>query len=170
MATDDPVASVLLSSQDASDEDLARRLQDLDFQDNSHSSTDSSWQVVKSRKNQKESVAEDLHLDNSENAQDEKTQDENAQDDLNAFGFDSELGHIVGNWFDFDDSRISSIHPSTIETQFSGAESAYILVYRSRNLGIHHAEAPSVWVDPILLGRLFLLFFLIFNYLGGGGF
>jgi ubiquitin carboxyl-terminal hydrolase 40 len=37
-------------------------------------------------------------------------------------------------WYEFNDSRVSSIWPSSIEKMFSGRESAYMLFYRSRSL------------------------------------
>ena len=36
------------------------------------------------------------------------------------------------HWFDFDDSRITPIYPSTISKQFKGKESAYMLFYRRK--------------------------------------
>ncbi|XP_013405600.1 ubiquitin carboxyl-terminal hydrolase 40 isoform X3 [Lingula anatina] len=43
----------------------------------------------------------------------------------------SEEGHC---WFDFNDSRVQSIHEREIEKQFSGRESAYMLFYRKKSM------------------------------------
>lgn len=37
-------------------------------------------------------------------------------------------------WFDFNDSRVQPIHETTIQTQFSGRESAYMLFYRQKRM------------------------------------
>lgn len=37
-------------------------------------------------------------------------------------------------WFDFNDSRVHPIYEKSLEKQFSGRESAYMLFYRRRSL------------------------------------
>ncbi|CAL1267253.1 unnamed protein product [Larinioides sclopetarius] len=44
------------------------------------------------------------------------------------------FGSVMQNWFDFNDSRVTSILVKDIEKQFSGKESAYMLFYRRKSL------------------------------------
>ena len=45
------------------------------------------------------------------------------------------LADLWGRWFDFNDSSVSPITAATLESQFQGRESGYILMYRSREMG-----------------------------------
>jgi hypothetical protein len=46
----------------------------------------------------------------------------------------TEKPHPGKAWFDFNDSRVHPIYEKTIEKQFTGKESAYMLFYRKKSL------------------------------------
>lgn len=59
---------------------------------------------------------------------------------------------LAQNWFEFNDSTVSPVMPGALQSTFGGhSGSAYMLIYRQRNLELHETSIPKYWLKEIEL-------------------
>ena len=107
----------------------------------------------KSKKNKRKSKNRTLNQNkqNSNNNNKKESEPENIAYQYEDFPGAYEKSELLQNWFDFNDSTVTAIKSGKLKKQFGGSnETAYILIYRSRNsMEISAPEMPAYWKSAI---------------------